>query len=188
MGSKVIIASSASSFVHGLRTKLSSQGYEVCAVCVDSYDLMRRFKSLMPDVVILDDELTGVSSVTLVETLVFEKQSVLVVGKSYQKSFYQQQAYVEFIEKPISVSVLVTVLRLLTKYGQQVKKLETKVDKLEKKQKEEKLVQKAKRLLQSEEDFSEEQAHQYLLKRSMELRISKAELAARLIKRYEIKV
>ncbi len=188
MGSKVVIASNTSSFVSSLRTKLNASGYEVVAVSLDSYDLMRRSKSLASDVIILDDELPGTSTVTLVEMLVLQKQNVIVVGKSYKKSFYQQQSYVEFVEKPIQLSVLLTVLRLLTKYGQTVKKLETKVDKLEKKQKSDKLIQKAKRLLQAEENLSEDEAHQYLQKRSMELRISKEELAKRLIKRYEIKV
>ena len=188
MGSKVIIASNTTTFVNGLRTKLNAQGYEVGAVCADSYDLMRRCKALAADVVILDDELPGVSTVTLVEMLILQKQNVVVIGKSYQKSFYYNQPYVEFVEKPIQVSVLTTVLRLLTKYGQTVKKLESKVDKLEKQQKDEKVIQKAKRLLQIEEQFSEDEAHQYLQKRSMELRISKVELANRLIKRYEIKI
>ena len=187
MSSKVIIASHNATFVSGLRSRLNAQGFEVAAVCLDSYDLLRRSRALHPDVIILDEALPGIDSVTLVEALIFEKQNIVVIGKSYQKSFYQQQTCLEFIEKPVQMSVLVTVLRMITKYGQTVKKLETRVDKLEKKQQQDKVVSKAKRLLQSEEGYTEVEAHEYLQKRSMELRISKSELAKRLLNHYETK-
>lgn len=185
MGERVIIASQSEKLISSIRSQIVGSGYEVVGICADGYELIRRTKALSPEVVIIDEELTGMSILSLVETLVFERQAVLLMGKSYQKSYYRQNPYFEFCEKPVQPMVLLTMLRMLTKYGQTVRQLESKVNQLEQAQRTEKTIRLAKRALQQHENMSEDDAHRYIQKRSMELRISKLELAERILKSYE---
>ncbi len=185
MGERVIIASQSEKLISTIRSQIVSNGYEVAGVCSDGYELIRRAKALSPEVVIIDEDLTGMSMLSLVETLIFERQAVLLLGKSYQKSYYRQDPYFEFCDKPVQPMVLLTMLRMLTKYGQTVRQLESKVNQLELAQKTEKTIRMAKRALQQNENMTEEDAHRYIQKRSMELRIGKLELAERILKSYK---
>ncbi|MGL4336138.1 MAG: ANTAR domain-containing response regulator [Turicibacter sp.] len=187
MGDRIIIASQSEKLVSSIKSQVISSGFEVIAICQDGYDLIRRAKSLSPEVVIIDEEIAGMPLVSLVETLLFERQAVLLMAKNYQQSYFNQDPYLEFVDKPVQPMVLVTMLRMLVKYGQTVRKLESKVDKLEEQQKTDKAIRLAKRSLQQHANMSEEEAHQYILKRSMELRLSKIELCKRILKTYEKK-
>ena len=185
MGERVIIASQSDKLVSSIRSQVTGSGYEVVGISTDGYDLIRRSKALSPQVVIVDEDLPGMSIISLVETLIHERQAVLLIGKSYQKFYYRQDPYFEFCEKPIQTIVLVTMLRVLSKYGQTVRQLESKVNQLEKEKRTEKAIRLAKRALQQHENMTEDEAHRYIQKRSMELRISKLELSERIIKSYK---
>ena len=185
MGERVIIASQSNKLVSSIRSQVTGSGYEVVGISTDGYDLIRRSKALSPEVVIVDEDLPGMSIISLVETLIHERQAVLLIGKSYQKFYYRQDPYFELCEKPIQPIVLVTMLRVLSKYGQTVRQLESKVNQLEKEKRTEKAIRLAKRALQQHENMTEDEAHRYIQKRSMELRISKLELSERIIKSYK---
>jgi len=182
---RVIIASRSENLSSTIRTIVVRDGYEVAAVVTGQYDLMRQAKALSPNIIIIDGDLN--LEISLVEMLLMEQQGVLLVGKSFQKSYYQQSPYLEFCEKPIQPSLLLMTLRLLTKYTKTVRQLESKISKLEQRQKTDKLIQEAKRALQQYENMSEDEAHRYIQRRSMELRVSKLEFANRIIKRFEKK-
>ena len=92
------------------------------------------------------------SIVSLVETLIHERQAVLLLGKSYQSFIIDKIPYFEFCEKPVQSIVLSTMLRVLTKYGQTVRQLESKVNELEQAQKTEKTIRLAKRALQQNQN------------------------------------
>lgn len=187
MGERIIIASPSEKVLSTIRSQVTSSGYEVVGISTDGYDLIRRSKALSPEVVIVDEDLPGMSIVSLVETLIYERQAILLLGKSYQKFHYRQNPYFEFCEKPIQPIVLLTMLRVLMKYGQTVKQLESKVNQLEKAQQTEKIIRMAKRALQQHQNMTEDEAHRYIQKRSMELRISKLEFAQRILRIYQKK-
>ena len=109
MGERVIIASQSDKLVSSIRSQVTGNGYEVVGISTDGYDLIRRSKALSPQVVIVDEDLPGMSIISLVETLIHERQAVLLIGKSYQKFYYRQDPYFEFCEKPIQTIVLVTM-------------------------------------------------------------------------------
>ncbi len=188
MGERIMIASQSEKLVSSIRSQVTSSGYEVVGMASNGYDLIRRCKALAPAVVIVDEELPGMSVISLVEILIQQRQAVLLVGMSYQKFYYRQDPYFEFCEKPVQPGVLLTMLRVLVKYGQTVRQLESKVNHLEKLQKEEKTIRLAKRALQQNERMSEDEAHRYIQKRSMELRISKLEVAEIILKKVRKKV
>ena len=162
MGDRVIIASQSDKLVSSIRSQVMNSGYENRWISTDGYDLIRRSKALSPEVVIVDEDLPGMSIVSLVETLIHERQAVLLVGKSYQKFYYRQDPYFEFCEKPVQSIVLTTMLHVLSKYGQTVRQLESKVNQLEKEKMNEKTIRLAKRALQQHEKMTEDEAHRYI--------------------------
>lgn len=166
-----------------LRQPLIGAGNDVLLATTDLYELRRQAKSLRPDALVIDAELEG-SIKHIVESFLEEHQSLLIVGMAFHRSYFRQSPYLEFIEKPIHQGLLSMTLKMLVKYSRTVRTLEHKVNKLETMQRNEKVINQAKRALQQHDGFTEGQAHQYLQKRSMELRISKAELADRIIKRF----
>ena len=183
---RVIIASKSVKLIARLRNLMVENGYEVATIVGDCYDLKRQAKNLLVDVVIIDEDLI-VGNITVIETILAEQQTVLIVGKSHQRSYYQQNPYLEFCDKPIHPSHLLMTLQMLEKYTKTVRELETKINQLEKKQKAAKKIQMAKQTLQKHQLMTEEEAHQYIQKRSMELRIPKEEFANRIIKRFNKK-
>lgn len=165
---------------------LSGSGFDIVATTDNQYELSRQIRAFSPQIVIIDSDVSNVGA-AFVNSLIFDQQAVLLIGKAHQRGYYQPSPYLEFVDKPLQPSILLMTLRLLSKYAVTVRQLESKISKLEERQKNEKLVGQAKRKLQQESSYSEEEAHQYMQRRSMELRISKAELARRILTKFEKK-
>lgn len=181
---KVLLGSNSEKMIAKLRPYLTASGYTVCAIAQDSYELLRLNQALSPHLIILDEELRGGSLLSAVETLTFHKRAVIVIGKAHKIGYYSQSPYLEFSNVPVQLSLLDATIRMLVKYTDSLRKLENKVEQYELKQKTDKKVGQAKRLLQQVEDMSEDEAHRYIQKCSMERRISKLECAEEIIKKY----
>ncbi|MCL1948639.1 MAG: ANTAR domain-containing protein [Turicibacter sp.] len=184
--SKVLIASKSAKLLAGLKPHIQSAGFEIAAVTDNQYELSRLIRAWSPQIVIIDEEVTTIG-VSFIESLVFDQQTVLLIGKAHKRGYFQPSPYLEFCDKPVQPSVLLMTLRMLSKYAQTVRQLESKITKLEEQHKNEKLIGQAKRSLQQNRGLSEEEAHQYLQKRSMELRIGKVELAKRILQLFSKK-
>jgi len=181
---KVIIASNCPQLVASIRTRIVATGFTICAITKDSYELLRQSKNLSPTLVIIDDELEGGNLIPVIETLTHNRQAVILLGKAYKNTYYQPSPYLEFSNKPVQLPVLETTIRMLVKYTDSLRLLESKVEHYEQKQKTDQKVRQAKKLLQQCEAMSEEDAHRYIQKKSMELRISKLECAEKIIQKY----
>lgn len=181
---RVIIASKSEKLVSTIRNLIVEDGYEVVMVVTNQYELSRQIKTIAPNVVIIDEDLISVGA-SFIEAILLDQQTILLLGKAYQKGYYHSSPYLELCEKPIQPNLFLMTLRMLTKYSSTVRHLESKIDQLEKRQKTEKKIQEAKRALQYHEKMTEEEAHGYIQSRSMELRISKLEFATRILKRFE---
>jgi len=178
---RIVMASKSSKLLSLLKPLLISNGYDLVAITDNPYELSRQVKAWSPQIVIIDDEISNIG-VSFVESLIFDQQAVLFMGKAYQRGYFHTSPYLEFCDKPIQPNIFLMTLRLLSKYAMTVKQLESKITKLEEKQKNDKLIGQAKRKLQLHKGYSEDEAHLYIQKRSMELRISKAELSKRILK------
>ena len=178
---RILIGAVSEKLVMNLRQLLSANGHTVLAASSNEFDLSRQVLAQAPDVVVIDEKL-GASCAALVDRLTQARQGVLFLGKAYQQNFFQTSPYLAICQKPVQPTIFLTTLDLLHKYTIAMKALETKIDRLENSQKEEKIMRQAKNYLQKQDGMSEPEAHRYLQTRSMELRISKLELAKRLIK------
>ncbi len=76
---------------------------------------------------------------------------------------------------------LPVVVPIYFKISEQIKKLNKDVNKLETKLTDKKIVHKAKMLLMERKKFSENEAHQYIIKQAMEKRLSKEKIALEIL-------
>jgi len=180
---RIVLAAKSMKLVMSLRPHLVSAGFEIVAITDNQYELSRQIKAWSPEIVMIDDEISTIG-ISFIESLIFDQQAVLLLGQPHKRGYYQPSPYLELCDKPVQPNMLLMTLRMLEKYAATVKRLETKITRLEEQQKNLKLVAQAKRHLQVNHNMPEEEAHQYLTKRSMELRISKAELAKRILKNF----
>ena len=180
---RVILTTKSKKLISTIKPHLTSAGYEIVAITDNQYELSRLIRAWSPQIVIIDEE-AAIHGLSFIESLIFEQQVVLLIGMAYQRNYFQQSPYLEFCDKPIQPGILLMTLRMLSKYTVTVKQLESKITKMEEKQKNDRLIAQAKRKLQLQKGYSEEDSHQYLQKRSMELRISKVELASRILKNF----
>lgn len=181
---KVIIASNSEKLIAAIRPRLVNCGLMVAAVATNSYELLRLSKALSPTLVVIDDDLEGGNLAPVIETITLERQAVILLGRSYRESYYQPSPYLEFSNKPVQLALLETTIRLLVKYTHSLRLLENKVEHYEQKQKTDQKVRMAKEILQTKKQMSEEDAHRYIQKTSMEQRISKLECAEKIIQQF----
>lgn len=85
----------------------------------------------------------------------------------------------------MDTAVFQSVLKLANASVSKVMRLRAENDKLQKKMDELRLISRAKCVLSAYLNMSEEQAHKYLEKQAMDLRMSKVEVAMNILKTYE---
>lgn len=186
---RIIIGTTNNKLFKQLNTILISSGHDVIAQCVDSYDLLRKIRSYNPDLCIIDDDLKGMNSDILSETIIEESLSaVIVLCKSYEiNKFYRLKDNIYFsVEvKSSNFSNLKLIIPIIVKSCNYVRNIEKRLQKLETEIKNQKIINQAKRLLIKYEAFSEEEAHKYILRKSMEKRLSKEKFADEIVIKYK---
>lgn len=105
---------------------------------------------------------------------------------SYEETTVRLAEYGVFtLSKPINKAMLWSTLKLITASRVKVAKLETEKDRLQKKMEEMTLINRAKCILIQYFGITEEQAHKYIEKQAMDLRITKFAVAKNILKTYE---
>ncbi len=87
--------------------------------------------------------------------------------------------------RPITKTALVDVVRLISVANTRVRALKLKNDELSSKLEDMKFISRAKIVLMRSLGYSEDQAHRYIEKKSMDMRISKRKVAMDILKTYE---
>ncbi|MGN1094837.1 MAG: ANTAR domain-containing response regulator, partial [Eubacteriales bacterium] len=112
---------------------------------------------------------------------------ILLVG---EKSFNETASRLETngvmcLSKPVNASILSSAMRLASAMRARLKIAAKKTQKLEGRQDELRVVNHAKWVLISNLGMTESDAHKYIEKQAMDMRISKRDVAANIIKTYE---
>lgn len=89
------------------------------------------------------------------------------------------------VPKPISRQVFLNALKLITASSNRIKGLKNENDKLQKKIEDIRFIDRAKCTLIEYLKMTETEAHRFIEKQSMDLRISKKDVAIRILKTYE---
>lgn len=186
---RIIIGSTNEKLYKQLNIILTSSGHNIITQGLDSYDLLRKIRSYHPDLCIIDNDLKGMNTYTLSESIIEESLSaVIVLCKSYEVSKYSKlkdNIYFSAEIKSSNYSNLQLIIPIMVKSCNYVRNIEQKLRKLETEIKNQKIINQAKRLLIKYEAFSEEEAHKYILKKSMEKRLSKEKFADEIVIKYK---
>ena len=89
------------------------------------------------------------------------------------------------LSKPLSAQYFYSALKLVSAYNKKLRKIEEKTKSLKEKMADIRVVNRAKWLLMEKLNLSEKDAHYYIEKQAMDLRIPRREVAGNIIRTYE---
>lgn len=89
------------------------------------------------------------------------------------------------LSKPLSAQYFYSALKLVSAYNKKLRKIEEKTKSLKEKMADIRVVNRAKWLLMEKLNLSEKDAHYYIEKQAMDLRVPRREVAGNIIRTYE---
>jgi len=178
---KVIIATTEEAMRIKLKNRCLSCGFYHAMMIQDMSQLLRLALVERPDLIVVDEAISGTTLLTVLDTLVSNHLPVVVLGKTYSSHPVASSPYVEFIQKPILWTVFDATVSLLLKCTASLAQLEREIEKTREQLRTEKTVQRAKSLLIKHRGLSEDAAHRYIQGLSMELRQSRRKIAEKII-------
>ena len=111
---------------------------------------------------------------------------LLVPGESYDQVCYKvEDDGVLTLGKPLSGQALQTAIRLATALRAKLQKLDKKNQALQEKMQDIRTVTRAKWLLMEQLRMTENEAHYYIEKQAMDMRLSRREVAENIIRSYD---
>lgn len=176
---KIIIADGKSSSRRVLKDLLTSCGYMVQAEALNAPDLLRKVRTMFPDLVIMDSGLEGGGTQEIADIIMGDELSnvlVLVEG-----SHRRQLDDIVHIKKPYSEETLLSVIEVCLLYQNRVTSMKQEVDKLKETLNSRKKIEKAKGILMRQLGFDEAEAYRSMQQESMNRGISMKDLARAII-------
>lgn len=112
---------------------------------------------------------------------------ILLVKSDYVDAVWErvQNTGIYIIEKPLKRAIFFQIVQCITTQKQQIQILQAEKEKLQRQIQETNLLNRAKLVLMQVLKLSEPQAHRYIEKQAMDLRITKREVAEGIINTYE---
>ena len=188
MNSILIISSDEKSV--GLLRKLLSEG--VCEVTDSAPDIKEGLKMLSEssyDLVIINAPVDGSSAPDAAVNIVQSTGAfVLLTVKNELEQEIQQRVGcygIVTLGKPLSKALFYKTLQIMDALKNRISGIERENEKLHKKIEDTRLINRAKGILMEYLQMTEMQAHKYLERQAMDLRLTKAEVARRLLSTYE---
>lgn len=184
----VLLVSSAEKFTASAISLLPSTDYHPVTVVGTAGEARRLLQSRNYDLVLINSPLRDEFGTRLaVDICQSGSSGVLLFVKSeiYDDVYAKVMSDgVMVLSKPTNAPIVTQTLRILCSARERFKRMEEKQATVEEKIKEIRLVNRAKWLLIECLSMTEEEAHHYIEKQAMDMRLSKAEVAANIIKTY----
>lgn len=185
----VLIVSAASSFFTVMEPLLPSTDYWPVVHAKSVAEAQRRLLEGTYDIVIINAPLPDDFGLRLaISTCADSSSGVLLLVKNdlYNEIYTKAMPYgVLTLSKPTNSQLIVQSLRVLCATRERLRQMEQKQMSVEKKIEEIRLVNRAKWLLIECLGMKESDAHRYIEKQAMDLRISKSEMAENIIRTYK---
>ncbi len=185
----VLVVSAASSFFTVMEPLLPSTDYWPVVHVKSVAEAQRRLLEGTYDIVIINAPLPDDFGLRLaISTCTDSSSGVLLLVKNdlYNEIYTKAMPYgVLTLSKPTNSQMIVQSLRVLCATRERLRQMEQKQMSVEKKIEEIRLVNRAKWLLIECLGMKESDAHRYIEKQAMDLRISKSEMAENIIRTYK---
>ena len=188
MNSILIITSDEKSV--GLLGKLlSEEGCEVTDSAPDGEEGLKMLSERSYDLVIITAPVGGGSAVdTAVRIVQSTAAFVLLIVKNELEQETREQVGrygIVTLGKPLGKAMFYKTLHIMDALKNRISGIERENEKLHKKIEDTRLINRAKGILMEYLSMTEMQAHKYLERQAMDLRVTKAEVARRLLSTYE---
>lgn len=182
-GNTVIVADSKIAARKGLKNLLKSGGYNVVAEAANAPDLLRKARTIYPDMVVMDEHLEGGTTSEIAGILEDDLavQALVIVSENYFSRF-DSFAYVK---KPYTEASLLSAVEISMYYGQKMQTIQKEVGRLQETINKRRLVDQAKALLIQQFGMDEAAAYRYIQKLSMDLSRPMKEVALQIIQSEE---
>lgn len=184
----VLLVSSAQKGTDFLKDLLDEYNNAEITVSHNGSDTRRRVMENTFDVILINTPLTDEFGVDLAEHLAETTVSgivILVRNENYEEvSFRVLENGIMPVAKPLHREVFYQSLNLAVATRGRLRILEKENSRLKKKLDETRLVDKAKYTLMEHMNMSEAEAHRYIEKQSMDLRLSKLSVAENILRTY----
>lgn len=176
---RIIIADSKENSRRMLKEFLNRAGYQVQAEARNAPDLLRKARTLLPDLVILDASLDGGSPMEIAGILEDDNlSSVLLLTSENQSKRLDEIAH---IQKPYTEDTLLSVIEVCLLYRSKVVSIQHEVDKLRENINSRKIIEKAKGIIMKDMGLPESEAYRLMQKQSMDRGTSMKDLARAII-------
>jgi response regulator NasT len=175
----VVIADGKASSRRALKELLTRSGYLIQAEAQNAPDLLRKARTIFPDIVIMDSSLEGGGIQEIADIITGDELSnvlVLVDG-----SHWRQMENIPHIVKPYSEETLLSVIEVCLLYQNRFNSMRQEVVKLRESLTVRKGVEKAKGILMKRLGVEEAEAYRTMQKESMNRGISMKDLARAII-------
>lgn len=175
----IIIADGKANSRKNLKDLLTRSGYLVQAEAHNAPDLLRKARTMFPDMVIMDSGLEGGGIQEIADIITGDELSnvlVLVEG-----SRWRQLDNIPHIMKPYTEETLLSVIDVCMLYQNRFNSMKQEVDKLRESLSTRKDVEKAKGILMKKLSLEEAEAYRSMQKESMNRGISMKDLARAII-------
>ena len=167
---------------------LQSGSYETPLRSGTAGEARRMLLETNADIVIINAPLRDEFGTQLALNLADDNLAVilLVPGESYDQVCYKvEDDGVLTLGKPLSSQTLQTAIRLATALRAKLQKLDKKNQALQEKMQDIRTVNRAKWLLMEQLRMTENEAHYYIEKQAMDMRLSRREVAENIIRSYD---
>lgn len=179
---RVILGDSKDASRKTLRDMLTRNGYMVQAESTNVPDVLRKCRTLFPDLVIIDSNIEGGSFLELAGIIESDNiSSVLIITGDSDNYGVRDYAH---LKKPVIEETLVPVIEVSLLYRERVNSMKEEVNRLREDIQTRKLVEKAKGILMKYMQVDENQAYRMIQKESMNKGVPKKEIARAIILAY----
>lgn len=185
---KVLLICKQAEARSGLSEILRSLDFQLIDTAISASEGRRKQQEIGYDLVIVNTPLNDEFGVDL--TLDLTEQApvgvILMVKNDLLEEIEEQlsDSLAFVIQKPINRQLLIQTIRFACQSCEKVRQLENQNEKLRTKLDELAVVYRGKLCLMENLSMSEDQAHRYLQKKAMDLRLSPAKMAANILKTY----
>ena len=175
----IIIADGKANSRRALKELLTRSGYLILAEAHNAPDLLRKARTMFPDMVIMDSGLEGGGIQEIADIITGDELSnVLVLMEGSQ---WRQLDNIPHITKPYSEETLLSVIDVCLLYQNRFNSMKQEVDKLRESLTTRKGIEKAKGILMKKLGIEEAEAYRSMQKESMNRGISMKDLARAII-------
>ncbi len=177
----VFIVCSKPEMIKELRTLMLQQGYSSAEYALSANEARRKLDFFEPGLILVNAPLQDELGIELILDIADKTDAGIIVLSRHEHLAEMQYSLEKVgalvLPKPISRTILIQTARFASQSRKSIKGLKLQNNDLEKRMQDRKIIEKAKWILVDKMNMTEPQAHRYIQKRAMDLRVPQIKVA-----------